>query len=296
MQTTGAPGTTERRRVETVVETVAAMHRHGNSLAEVAHDARNMVTALSLYCDLLDEPGVLTEPFRHYACELRLVAEGSRRLVEKLSGFDAGPEAGAEPLPPISTRQGVPFPKSRPEDPREPVDGILIEDLAEELLAIRDLLAAVAGPSIGVTATAIGGGWPVAMTGENLIRALVNLVRNAAESIGGPGAIQLTLDERRGPSGAVSSMVLCVKDSGAGVPLELLDRIFDAGFTTHADPSGRHRGLGLAITRSIVEDAGGRIEAENREGGGACFRIELPVEGTQGLRDKGLRDQGATRG
>ncbi|HUD74261.1 MAG TPA: hypothetical protein VMQ76_04240, partial [Terracidiphilus sp.] len=48
-----------RKRVETVVETLANLRGEGESLAEVAHDARNMVTALWLYCDLLEEPGVL---------------------------------------------------------------------------------------------------------------------------------------------------------------------------------------------------------------------------------------------
>ena len=59
------------------------------AVSEVAHDARNMVTALGLYCDLLEEPGVLAVPFTHYAHELRLVAAASRRLVEKLVTLDA---------------------------------------------------------------------------------------------------------------------------------------------------------------------------------------------------------------
>src|SRR5579864_8528567 len=88
MQGTETSAMTGRSRVEAVVETLAAMHHHGDSLAELAHDARNMVTALSLYCDLLDEPGVLSAPHHHYASELRLVAEGSRRLVEKLALLD----------------------------------------------------------------------------------------------------------------------------------------------------------------------------------------------------------------
>ena len=50
---TAGRGEFERSRVEAVVETLAALHGQGESLAEVAHDARNMVTALGLYCDLL---------------------------------------------------------------------------------------------------------------------------------------------------------------------------------------------------------------------------------------------------
>ena len=79
----------ERKRVEAVVETLATLRCQGESVAEVAHDARNMVTALGLYCDLLEEPGVLATPFTHYGSELRLVAAASRRLVEKLVALDA---------------------------------------------------------------------------------------------------------------------------------------------------------------------------------------------------------------
>jgi signal transduction histidine kinase len=79
---------TGRNRVEEVVGTLATLRNEGESLAELAHDARNMVTALGLYCDLLEEPGVLATQFTHYADELRLVAAASRRLVEKLVSLD----------------------------------------------------------------------------------------------------------------------------------------------------------------------------------------------------------------
>jgi signal transduction histidine kinase len=86
----------KRKRVEAVVETLANLRGKGESLAEVAHDTRNMVTALGLYCDLLEEPGVLAPGFHHYAGELRLVAMASRRLVEKMLTLDArmAPDAG----------------------------------------------------------------------------------------------------------------------------------------------------------------------------------------------------------
>ena len=296
MQGTGtAADTTERRRVEAVIEALAGIHHHGEGFADLAHDARNMVTALSLYCDLLEQPGVLASPHRHYASELRLVAEGSRRLVEKLSLVNAGEGARPAPAPPSTARQGRLFDDGSPGEGMPDGDGELVRDIGEELLASRNLLSALAGPSIQVTAMADGAAWGVAMTGENLIRVLVNLVRNAAESIriGGTdqgtngGTIELTLRETRDEEGAVRSMVLSVEDSGPGIPPEFLERVFDRGFTTRAEPHGRSRGLGLSITRSIVEGAGGSIRAENRAEGGARFVMELPVAGEQGPRDRG---------
>jgi len=285
MQEATTAAFTGRRRVEAVVESLAAMHDHGGSLAELTHDARNMVTALSLYCDLLEEPGILGASHRHYASELRLVAEGSRRLVEKLALLDGEAEPGPALPDAAHSRQGRLFAEiadSGMPGSAEPGD---IEDLSEELLASRNLLGAIAGPSVRVTANAQGGAWPVAMTGENLIRALVNLVRNSAESMAGPGAIDLTLDDRRDAAGVVRSVILGVEDSGPGMAAEVLNRVFEPGFTTRTATAGRRRGLGLSITRSIVEAAGGRIQAGNRDAGGARFVIELPVAERRGTRE-----------
>jgi signal transduction histidine kinase len=247
-----------------------------------------MVTALGLYCDLLEEPGVLAPSHRHYSSELRLLTEASRSLVEKLSLLEACEGDTGVPSRSASSLQGRLFPEAVDPYPlgalsAEPLYGGLIDDFREELLASRGLLAAIPGPSVAVNMEAEGGAWPVRMSGENLIRALVNLVKNSAESIHGAGAIQLDLSERRDQEGVVRSVVLSLEDTGCGIPGELVERVFEPGFTTRAGSpavggwcSG-HRGMGLSITRSIIEAAGGRIEAGNRGGQGARFIVELPV-------------------
>jgi two-component system sensor histidine kinase ChvG len=77
-----------------------------------------------------------------------------------------------------------------------------------------------------------------------------------------------------------------VEDSGPGIPEDLLETIFDSGYTTHAQGADQvqeggwpvtHHGLGLSITRSLIEAAGGTIRAANRPEGGARLTIELPV-------------------
>jgi signal transduction histidine kinase len=284
----------ERKRVEAVVETLAAVHNHGESLEELAHDARNMVTALSLYCDLLEEPGVLPPAHRHYGSELRLVAQASQRLVEKLALLDSEPEVCSDhrdgtPSKAISVRQGQLLPVNfaaggpAPMRPAGLSPNDLIEDLGAELLAGRNLLSAIAGPSIAIGVVVAGRGRPVSLSSEDLLRCLVNLVRNAAEFITGPGAIRISLGERRDDAGAFPALVLAVEDSGGGIPEELLEKIFEPGFTTRPGAGSEgiwassHRGLGLSITRSIVEAAGGRIHAENSARQGARFVIELPI-------------------
>jgi signal transduction histidine kinase len=277
--------------VEAVVKTLATLRGGGESLAEVAHDARNMVTALGLYCDLLEEPGVLAAPFTHYANELRLVAAASRRLVEKLVALDSLESSGDAFLNGAPRERGsLPSPgktSGRPELNRrwEPLPTESIDSLAGELMAKRNLLASLAGPSISLTVDAEGGARPVKLTGEDLTRVLVNLVKNAAEAMPAGGRIQIGLRERPAELGAASWLVLTIEDDGPGIPAEALEKIFDSGYTTSVTsgsanghgPTAAHRGLGLSITRAVVEAAGGRIQAANLIPAGARFEIELPV-------------------
>ena len=165
-----------------------------------------------------------------------------------------------------------------------------VANLAAELLGNRNLLSALAGPSIGLTMDADGGARPVRLTGEDLTRVLVNLVKNAAEAMPAGGRIHIGLCERPAAEGSAACVALKIEDNGPGIPEEALQKIFTSGYTTHGkgteDERGSggwplsHRGLGLAIARSIVETAGGRISASNREQGGARFEIELPVRET----------------
>jgi signal transduction histidine kinase len=163
-----------------------------------------------------------------------------------------------------------------------------ITNLAAELLANRNLLAALAGPGIAVTVDAEGGARGIQLTAEDLTRILVNLVRNAADAMPSGGRIHISLTELdpTGPSpsdGAPVRLLLAFEDNGPGIPSEIVDKVFESGFTTQTPPrpgnnwSTYHCGLGLAITRSIIESAHGRIEATNRPGGGARFAIELPA-------------------
>jgi len=284
----------ERTRLEAVVEKLAGVRSKGETLAEVAHDARNMVTALGLYCDLLEEPGVLDTSFLHYGSELRLVAAASRRLVEKLIALDSsnasesdslnGPNGiirGRGRLRSLAKNAGVRIANrlGMEQLPARPID-----DFAAELMANRNLLASLVGPSISLIVDAEGGALPVEMTREDLTRVLVNLVKNAADSMPAGGRITFGLREFHAGAEATPWLVLTVVDNGPGIPRGALEKVFDAGYTTHSTehPStgqwpGTHRGLGLSITRSILEAAGGRIRAENHDACGGHFIIELPV-------------------
>jgi len=280
----------EWQRAKVVIDTLAGTRQRSGTIGEVVHDARNMVTALALYCDLLSEPGVLSTEYLHYASELRLVTAASRRLVEKLALIDYGLSQGDYPaalaLAGIEGLCAVPARAPRTLAGPEALPTSSIGNLQNELLANRNLLEAISRLGIAVTIRTEGGARPVRLSGEDLTRVLVNLVKNAAEAMRGTGTIEITLREIPGSGGGVSEVVVSVEDNGPGIPAEALDRIFEPGFTTHtASADGgedgpwqaTHRGLGLSITRSIIEAAGGSLKASNRPAGGARFEMELPV-------------------
>jgi signal transduction histidine kinase len=286
-------GEAGRNRVVAVLKTLAGVRQGAGTLAEVAHDARNVVAALSLYCDLVAEPGVLGEGYGHYAGELGLLAAASRRLVEKLTFMDASQNfAGPQPGDLLGTRAASVSMSERAGSPAGRLPGDPIENLQQELLANRNLLDAIAGLGVSVSVRTEGGARPVRLASEDLTRILVNLVKNAAEAMHSAGEIEITLREMPRAYGDDSAVALLVEDTGPGIPAELLSRIFEPGFTTHAEPEnastggwpGAHRGLGLSITRSIIEQAGGQVEAANRPAGGAQLHLELPVRRPRGAR------------
>ena len=258
-------------------------------LAEVAHEARNVVTALGLYCDLLEEPGVLSPAYRHYGEELKLLAATSRQLVRKLIALDCAHATSSTGDAALTVRSNpsidiLPV-HEQPARYWEALPSKPIVDMAFEVQSNRNLLAALAGPRISLTVAVSGCALPVRMEGEDLTRILVNLTKNAVEAMPNGGTLRMILREVSAAPGEEPWLVLNVEDNGPGIALDEFERIFESGYTTRTKPAdgdaiwqGDHHGLGLSITRSIVESAGGRIHAANRDPTGACFQIELPVK------------------
>jgi nitrogen fixation/metabolism regulation signal transduction histidine kinase len=116
---------------------------------------------------------------------------------------------------------------------------------------------------------------------------LNNLVTNALESLDGAAAPLLEIATRLEYGGDASYAVVTVCDNGPGFQRELLGRVFDPYVTSK--PKGT--GLGLAIVKKIVEEHGGRIDADNRPEGGARVRVVLPVKDSTRSASGGLRER-----
>lgn len=103
-----------------------------------------------------------------------------------------------------------------------------------------------------------------------LQQVFMNLMLNAIEAMKDTGG-ELTIQSRLDPQG---QLTISIRDTGVGLPAENAERIFEAFHTTK--PQGT--GMGLVITRSIVESYGGRVWATPNQGAGATFHFTLPVE------------------
>jgi nitrogen fixation/metabolism regulation signal transduction histidine kinase len=114
-----------------------------------------------------------------------------------------------------------------------------------------------------------------------------NLVTNALESLDGVAAPTLEIASRLEYGGDASYAVVTVCDNGPGFQRELLGRVFDPYVTSK--PKGT--GLGLAIVKKIVEEHGGRIDADNRPEGGARVRVVLPVKDSTRSAPGGTRER-----
>ncbi len=116
---------------------------------------------------------------------------------------------------------------------------------------------------------------------------LNNLVTNALEALDGVGDPQLEIATRLETTADAAYATVTVCDNGPGFQRELLGRVFDPYVTSK--PKGT--GLGLAIVKKIIEEHGGRIDADNRPEGGARVRVVLPVKDSTRSAPGGARER-----
>jgi signal transduction histidine kinase len=106
---------------------------------------------------------------------------------------------------------------------------------------------------------------------EKVERVLMNLLTNALRHTPTDGAVAVRVEPRAG------EVEVAVEDTGKGLDAEARDRMFERFWRGDQSRSSRGAGLGLAIARGLVEAQGGRIWAEDREGGGARVCFTLPA-------------------
>jgi len=104
----------------------------------------------------------------------------------------------------------------------------------------------------------------LAIDGRKVQQVLVNLFTNAIHAMSGGGTLKVTTTFRNGQE-VPQGVLIEVRDTGPGIPPESLSKIFDPFFTTK--PTGEGTGLGLAVSRQIMEMHGGTLDLQNNESG-----------------------------
>jgi two-component system NtrC family sensor kinase len=116
---------------------------------------------------------------------------------------------------------------------------------------------------------------------DQLKQAFIALFINATESMDKAGSIEVTT-ELTHPAGGYR---IFIRDTGCGIPDELLPQVFEPFFTTKSD--GKGVGLGLSIVYGVIRRHGGTIQVKSKEGEGTTFIIELPRNGPSRLVAEG---------
>ena len=116
--------------------------------------------------------------------------------------------------------------------------------------------------------------FPVKIDSQQIQQVLINLIQNAADSIGHDGEVSLRarLDNKRLTDRVAEVIILEVADTGKGIPPEVEKRLFDPFFTTKDAGTG----LGLSIAARVVEKHGGALQYQTRPNHGTTFGIVLP--------------------
>jgi two-component system sensor histidine kinase HydH len=238
------------RRVEQVVTRLQQQEREvrraerlaavGQLAAGVAHEIRNPLTAATLLLETArNDPaaGDLTDE------DLDLIEQELHRIERSLQAF---------------------LDYARPPQ---------LEQAACDLTAVAaDALALARGRAtrqrVAVTFDRPAGGCGLEADREQLRQVVLNLVLNALDVMPHGGALRLAVRPGAGPG----TVELVVEDTGPGIAADVLPRLFEP----FASGKATGLGLGLVVSKRIVEDHGGTIRGFNRPGGGACFHVRLP--------------------
>lgn len=245
------------------------LQRGQSARAGLAHDAKSLLAALKLYSELLALPEVLSEKHKHYASDLKSLAERSWALLERLLTLEDATD---------TERLFVPGGTS----------------LVDVLTGCRSLLKTLAAGALEINFGSQAA-LPVLVPAEALERILINLVNNAAEATREHGTIRIkvgvetqpfTSDTQTGQQ-PLEVMVLTVDDSGCGMSKKQVYELTRERTTL----SRQKRGIGLQIVQSLVAASGGTLELQSRIDVGTRVEMYWPLAG-RAASGNDLREDG----
>ncbi len=234
---------TQSRALQKKVLLYAKLAAVGELAGCVAHELNNPLTGILSFSQLIAQNMVDFESTRELAGDIEREAQRCSRIVQSLLDY-ARPGSNAE--------MGM---VSLLDISKECIDLVQLQIPSHSEIKIQ--LNSEELPLIEGQADAL----------KSLI---LNLLTNAIQASPLDGMIWLNLRI------LVEELEICIEDQGSGIPMQLLEGIFEPFFSTKAK-NKEGTGLGLAIVKNVVDLHGGQVWAENRTEGGARFNLRLPL-------------------
>jgi signal transduction histidine kinase/CheY-like chemotaxis protein len=241
---------TGRKRLEQRLRESEKMEALGRLVGGVAHDFNNVLTAITLYSDLLLE----RTQRRREVEEIHLAAQRGTAIVRQLLAF-----AREQPLAPR------------------------LISLGAMVASMRGMLEPLLGENIELITKFDSAHDTVCVDPAQMQQVILNLVMNARDAMREGGQVRIstgncTLDARsaqRHPGlQAGDYSILCVADTGCGMDEQVRARMFEPFFTTKR--AGEGVGLGMAMVYGIVTQSGGAVTVASKPGKGTRITILLP--------------------
>jgi two-component system cell cycle sensor histidine kinase/response regulator CckA len=246
--------TTEQRALEMQIAQGQKMQAVGQLAGGIAHDFNNMLTAIIGFSDFLLQNHRPTDPAFQDIMNIKQNANRAAGLVRQLLAF--------------SRQQTL-----RPQ----------VLQLGDVLSDLSILLGRLLGENIELTLDQGRDLWPVKADLHQFEQVIINLAVNARDAMPSGGKLSIRTanvaeaDSRRLAAQHVPPgdyVLVEVRDSGTGMPRDVLEKIFEPFFSTKE--VGRGTGLGLSTVFGIVKQSGGYIVAESEEGRGTAMSVYLP--------------------
>src|SRR5229473_2969257 len=223
----------------------------------------------------LDALGQLTGGVAHDFNNLLMIITSGLHTLKKIAGDDAKGLQAVQAIETASqrgaalTRQLLTFARRQSVNPQT-------VDLRDRICSIREILDTGLGSSVQLHLEVDQDAWPVTVDPAELETALVNLVINARDAMLKGGSVKVRANNVHLDDGIRKGdyVAIAVRDTGVGIPPDLIAKVFDPFFTTK--PIGKGTGLGLSQVHGFAHQAGGTVAVASELGKGTTFTICLP--------------------
>jgi signal transduction histidine kinase len=245
----------ERERAEGALRQAQRIEAIGQLTGGVAHDFNNLLTVVLGNVDILQRRGA---------------TNGMNGVsLQRLTAIRAAAEKGA-----TLTGHLLAFARRQPLMPKA-------IDLNATIQGMRDLLDSALGMRVQANFLLAADLWPTMVDQSQIELLILNLVINARDAMPGGGIITIEtanhqIAETTGTDGPLAGdyVGISIKDTGIGIPPEIMGRVFEPFFTTK--PPGAGSGLGLSQVFGMARQSGGGVRIESQVGRGTVVIVDLP--------------------